>query len=407
MQDLGQYKAAVDYATRGLQADVGHVGESGKYGYTLLARIYIEREAARRCAPRAESGDHRGDRQRLRDDAAGEARRRRVRKTVALAVTRAEEEAVNESLPVDDGRCFACGPYNAEGLHLRFAPTGEGVVRAEITLPPRFQGWRGVAHGGVVMMLLDEAMAHACGSIGLRGLTASMSLRFRAPVPLGVPVVAVGTVKWRRRNVVALEARVELARRHRARHRRRLVRQRRSRRRASVGRRRRSVRLMAKMKQLRAAAKGEREKAPEPAFDNRRARYEFEKLESLEAGIALTGTEIKSIRLGNVSINEAFARLRDGELWLMNFTIPTYKEGSFFNHEPGRPRKLLLHREQIQRLAGRAAEKGLTLVPWRLYFKNGRVKIELALVRGKKLWDRRRAIQARDVAREIARATTG
>ncbi len=164
---------------------------------------------------------------------------------------------------------------------------------------------------------------------------------------------------------------------------------------------------MPKMKQLRIAAKGEREKAPEPSLDNRRARYEFEKLESVEAGIALTGTEIKSIRRGNVSINEAFARLREGELWLMNFTIPTYKEGSFFNHEPGRPRKLLLHREQIQRLAGRAAEKGLTLVPWRLYFKNGRVKIELALARGKKLWDRRRTIQARDVAREIARATTG
>jgi SsrA-binding protein len=127
-------------------------------------------------------------------------------------------------------------------------------------------------------------------------------------------------------------------------------------------------------------------------------------LESLEAGLALTGTEIKSLRRGNVSINEAFARVRDGELWLVNLTIPQYKEGSFFNHEPNRPRKLLLHREQIARLASRAAEKGLTLVPWRLYFKRGRVKIELALVRGKKLWDRRRDIQARDVEREIARS---
>jgi len=161
------------------------------------------------------------------------------------------------------------------------------------------------------------------------------------------------------------------------------------------------------MKQARAAAKAERAaKAPEPSLDNRRARHEYEKLESLETGIALRGTEIKSIRRGNVSINEAFARLRDGELWLLNFTIPTYKEASYFNHEPSRPRKLLLHKEQIQRLAGRAAEKGLTLVPWRLYFKNGRVKIELALVRGKKLWDRRRDIQARDVARELQRATT-
>jgi len=118
---------------------------------------------------------------------------------------------VSEELPIDDGRCFACGPYSSEGLHLRFAYVEEGTARAEITLPPRFQGWRGVAHGGVVMMLLDEGMAHACGSIGLRGLTASMNLRFRAPTPLGVPLVVTGTVKWRRRNVVALEASVALA----------------------------------------------------------------------------------------------------------------------------------------------------------------------------------------------------
>ena len=162
---------------------------------------------------------------------------------------------------------------------------------------------------------------------------------------------------------------------------------------------------MPKMKTVRTAAKAERAaKAPEPSLDNRRARHEYEKLESVEAGLALTGTEIKSIRRGNLSINEAFARLREGELWLVNFTIPPYKEASHFNHEPNRPRKLLLHREQIQRFAGRAAEKGLTLVPWRLYFKHGRVKIELALVRGKKLWDRRRDIQSRDVAREIARS---
>jgi len=162
---------------------------------------------------------------------------------------------------------------------------------------------------------------------------------------------------------------------------------------------------MPKMKTVRTAAKAERAaKAPEPSLDNRRARHEYEKLESLEAGLALTGTEIKSIRRGNLSINEAFARLRDGELWLVNFTIPAYKEASYFNHEPNRPRKLLLHKEQIQRFASRAAEKGLTLVPWRLYFKHGRVKVELALVRGRKLWDRRRDIQARDVQREIARS---
>jgi SsrA-binding protein len=156
------------------------------------------------------------------------------------------------------------------------------------------------------------------------------------------------------------------------------------------------------MKQQRLAAKAA-EPAPEPSLDNRRARHEYEKLESLEAGIALQGSEIKSIRRGNISINEAFARLRDGELWLVNFTIPPYKEASHFNHEPNRPRKLLLHKEQLQRLTGRAAEKGLTLVPWRLYFKRGKVKLELALVRGKKLWDKRRDVQARDVEREIRR----
>ncbi len=163
---------------------------------------------------------------------------------------------------------------------------------------------------------------------------------------------------------------------------------------------------MAKMKQVRQAAAKVHEKAPEPSLDNRRARFEYEKLESLEVGIALQGSEIKSIRNGNVSINEGFARIRDGELWLLNFTIPPYKEASVFNHDPNRPRKLLLRREQIDRLAGRAAEKGLTLVPWRLYFKHGRVKLELALVKGKKLWDKRRDIQDRDMARELARAVS-
>jgi SsrA-binding protein len=157
-----------------------------------------------------------------------------------------------------------------------------------------------------------------------------------------------------------------------------------------------------KSKQVRLANRTS-EPAKEPSFDNRRARFEYEKLESLEVGVALLGTEIKSIRNGNLSINEAFARVRDGELWLVNLNIPKYKEGSHFNHEPNRPRKLLLHREQLQRLVARASEKGLTLVPFRLYFKHGKVKLELGLVRGKKLWDKRRSIQERDVKREIER----
>ena len=111
-------------------------------------------------------------------------------------------------MPVDDGRCFACGPEAPDGLHLQFEPDGEGAVRAEIVLPPRFQGWRGTAHGGIVMTLLDEAMAHACIASGERGVTASMQVRFRERVPLGVPLVVTGSVKWRKRQVIGLEATV-------------------------------------------------------------------------------------------------------------------------------------------------------------------------------------------------------
>ena len=152
------------------------------------------------------------------------------------------------------------------------------------------------------------------------------------------------------------------------------------------------------------AASAEKPRAPEPTVDNRRARFEFEFLERIEAGIALTGTEIKSIRSGQISLNEAYARVRDGELWLLGMHVPPYKEGSFSNHEPRRPRKLLLHRAEIRRLAARVGEQGLTLVPTRLYFKGGIVKIDLALARGKKLWDKRRDIKERESKRELARA---
>jgi acyl-coenzyme A thioesterase PaaI-like protein len=117
---------------------------------------------------------------------------------------------VSEEAWIDDGYCFACGPLSPDGLHLRFEPDGEQSVRAEITLPARFQGWRGTAHGGIVMMLLDEAMAHACGRIGDRAVTASMELRFRGAVPLGVPLVVRGAVRWKRRNVIAVEGSVAL-----------------------------------------------------------------------------------------------------------------------------------------------------------------------------------------------------
>ncbi|MDQ2680246.1 MAG: SsrA-binding protein SmpB [Candidatus Eremiobacteraeota bacterium] len=140
-----------------------------------------------------------------------------------------------------------------------------------------------------------------------------------------------------------------------------------------------------------------------PSIDNRRARFEYHILESVEAGLALTGTEIKSIRAGGVSLNEAYARMRDGELWLMSMHIPPYKEGSFSNHEPLRPRKLLLHKEQIERLSARVAEKGLTLVALRMYFTRGRVKVEVGLARGKKIWDKRAATAERDAKRDLAR----
>ena len=155
-----------------------------------------------------------------------------------------------------------------------------------------------------------------------------------------------------------------------------------------------------------AAPPAAKPRAPEPTVDNRRARFEYEFLERIEAGIALTGTEIKSIRAGQISLNEAYARVRDGELWLLGMHVPPYKEGSFSNHEPRRPRKLLLHREEIRRLSARVGEQGLTLVPTRLYFKRGMVKVDLALARGKKLWDKRRDIKERESKRELARAVT-
>ncbi len=160
---------------------------------------------------------------------------------------------------------------------------------------------------------------------------------------------------------------------------------------------------MAKMKQQRAKAAEEKRRHNTPAIDNRRARHEYHILESLEAGLALTGTEVKSIRMGGVSLNEAYARFRDGEAWLMSMHVPPYKEGSFSNVEPNRPRKLLLHKAQIADLQARVKEKGLTIVPLRMYFTRGMVKVELGLARGKKMWDKRESVAKRDVEREMAR----
>ncbi len=138
--------------------------------------------------------------------------------------------------------------------------------------------------------------------------------------------------------------------------------------------------------------------------ENRRARHDYELLERFEAGIALTGTEVKSLRARKASIQHAFGQLRDGDLYLVGANIPEYPQANRANHDPDRDRRLLLHRREIDSLAGQVHEKGLTLVPTRLYFKDGRVKLELALARGKAARDRRRDIAERDARREIERA---
>jgi SsrA-binding protein len=137
---------------------------------------------------------------------------------------------------------------------------------------------------------------------------------------------------------------------------------------------------------------------------NRKAYHDYHILESLEAGIALTGTEIKSIRAGRVNIRDAYARPESGELWLVNAHIAAYQAASHFNHDPNRPRKLLLHRRQIDELAGMVSQKGLTLVPLKLYIKRGVAKLELGVARGKRLHDKREAMARRETEREIERA---
>jgi SsrA-binding protein len=138
--------------------------------------------------------------------------------------------------------------------------------------------------------------------------------------------------------------------------------------------------------------------------DNRRARHDYHLLDRFEAGVVLTGTEVKSLRGGQATIAQAYADVRDGEVWLVGAHIPEYTQGTHANHDPDRPRKLLLHRGEIESLYGKVRERGLTLVPTKLYFKNGRVKVELALGRGKERIDKRRDIARRDADRQIERA---
>jgi SsrA-binding protein len=137
---------------------------------------------------------------------------------------------------------------------------------------------------------------------------------------------------------------------------------------------------------------------------NRRAGFDYEFLERYEAGLALTGTEIKSIREGKVNVRDAFARAQNGEMWLHNLHIAEYPAASQFNHDPTRPRKLLLHKGEIAELAAALEQRGLTLVATRLYFKRGRAKIELAVAKGRKSYDKRAVIAERDANRSIQRA---
>jgi SsrA-binding protein len=137
--------------------------------------------------------------------------------------------------------------------------------------------------------------------------------------------------------------------------------------------------------------------------ENRKARHEYHLLERYEAGVVLTGTEVKSLRDGGASLQQAYADVRNGEAWLIGAHIAEYGQGNVFNHEPDRDRKLLMHRKEIASLYGKVREKGLTLVPTRLYFKDGKVKVEVALARGKEQRDKRRDIAKRDAARQIER----
>ena len=153
----------------------------------------------------------------------------------------------------------------------------------------------------------------------------------------------------------------------------------------------------------RAKAAGGKRGSKQTIATNRKARHNYSILEEFEAGVALQGTEVKSLREGHASLADAFATVDDGEVWLRNLYIPEYQHGSWTNHEPRRNRKLLLHRAQIDRLVGKIRDGNLALVPMSLYFSEGKVKVELALARGKRAHDKRQDMARRDAQREVVR----
>ena len=152
------------------------------------------------------------------------------------------------------------------------------------------------------------------------------------------------------------------------------------------------------------AEKTEREKAQSSVAENRKAFHDFHLMETFEAGLVLLGTEVKAIREGRVNLRDSFARVEDGEVFLYNVNISPYSHRGYADHEPLRRRKLLLHRSEIKKLIGKTVEKGMTLVPVRLYFKNGRVKVAVSLAKGKKDYDKRETIKRREVDRETRAA---
>ena len=152
------------------------------------------------------------------------------------------------------------------------------------------------------------------------------------------------------------------------------------------------------------ADKTEREKAQTSIAENRKAFHDYHILDTLEAGIALLGTEVKAIREGRVNLRDSFARVEDGEVFLYNVNISPYSHRGYADHEPLRRRKLLLHRDEIRKLIGKTVEKGMTLVPVRLYYKNGRVKVAVSLAKGKKDYDKRETIKRREADRETRAA---
>ncbi len=152
------------------------------------------------------------------------------------------------------------------------------------------------------------------------------------------------------------------------------------------------------------AKSGKRKAAPGDVASNRQASFRYAFLDKLEAGMVLTGTEVKSLRTGGAQLKDGYAAIQNGELWLHNIHIPPYPPAAHDNHDPERPRKLLLKRSEIEKLAARVSERGLTLVPTRIYFSNRMAKVEIALARGKDQFDKRQSLKEKDSKREMARA---